>query len=456
MDHDFFQEQKPNEEIERVPATPELIKQPIQKRGKRVKWKKILLTVGLAVVAFGCGVLTCWASLDPEIRTILAVKDKIQEDYYQEVTDEDFYKAIFGGINDDLLDPYSQYMTPEEFSATISDLEGNRVGIGLVFSSSTEAPLRITRVCGNSPAEEAGVLAGECIIAYGKTEDALTEASNFDAFSDFVSSYEEKEEFVLKLQAGDSQRFVTVYKGAYVENYVFYRTNKSSYVFTGENADILTEKGTPLACLDDDTAYIRLVQFTGNAAEEFDVAMSQFQKDGKKHLILDLRGNGGGYLDTMQLIASYFCKNATVAEPVVAVADFGDKRTQYNAYGNWYYEYFTNESQIYLLADAYSASASECLIGCMIDYGAIAFENICLAEREGVAKTYGKGIMQETQLVNFLKQDAITLTTAEIRWPLSDRSIHGRGVVPQDGVKTVEGNIDYELETQNAIKALLE
>jgi len=183
--------------------------------------------------------------------------------------------------------------------------------------------------------------------------------------------------------------------------------------------------------------------------------MQQFKEEGKKHLILHLRENGGGYLDTMQSIASYFCKESEKSKPIVAVADFGEKRTSYNAYGNWYEDCFAQDSRICVLADAYSASASECLIGCMIDYGAIEFSDICLAERNGVAKTFGKGIMQETRLINFLKQDAITLTTAEIRWPVSDRSIHDRGVLPEDGALTVEEKIDYEAETINAIKALL-
>ena len=344
---------------------------------------------------------------------------------------------------------------PEEFNAAISDLEGKRIGVGLVFTSSSSDPLRITRVSGNSPAEAAGVMAGERIVAYGKTQESLTVATTFEAFSAFLSGYQEKEEFVVQLERGDTTRFVRLHKAAYVENYVFYRTKNTSYVFTGEDADILTEKGLPLDYLDEDTAYIRLAQFTGNAATEFDLAMEQFKKDGKKNLILDLRENGGGYLDTMQSIASYFCKSATTSEPVVAVADYGEKRTQYYAYGNRYYDYFTKESRIYLLADGYSASASECLIGCMIDYGTIDFEDICLAERDGVAKTYGKGIMQETQLVNYLQQDAITLTTAEIRWPISDRSIHGRGVLPEDGAKTVKEDIDFEQETKNAIQFLL-
>ena len=156
----------------------------------------------------------------------------------------------------------------------------------------------------------------------------------------------------------------------------------------------------------------------------------------------------------MQSISKYFCKNAKEKTPVVAVADFGEKRTSYKATGNCYYDYFTNESRICVLADRYSASASECLIGCMIDYGAISYADICLAERGGVAKTYGKGIMQETTLVNLFRQDAITLTTAEIRWPVSDNSIHGRGVLPEDGTKTVEENIDFEKETENALKVL--
>jgi C-terminal processing protease CtpA/Prc len=92
----------------------------------------------------------------------------------------------------------------------------------------------------------------------------------------------------------------------------------------------------------------------------------------------------------------------------------------------------------------------------MLDYGAVEFADICLAERSGAAKTYGKGIMQETKLINILQQDAITLTTAEIRWPISDRSIHGRGVLPEDGALTVEENVDFETETVNAIQKLLE
>ena len=456
MDYDFFDEDnQPQEEnnTQRVPAPMEEQAVPSQRRGKNVK--KTILAIGLAVVIFLSGMLTTWMLLDPQMRSLVVVKDKIQKDYYREVTDEEFYKVIFGGINDELLDAYSGYLTPEEFALRISEMEGNRLGVGLVFAAQQTEPLRITRVCGNSPAEEAGVIVGETIVACGKSEATLTPCSTFEEFSSFFQGYGEKEEFFLRLHLNGVTRNVKLYKSAYVENYVFYRTNSKSYGFMGANAETWTEIGAPLPILDDDTAYIRLIQFTANASREFDRAMQQFKQEGKKNLILDLRENGGGYVSTMQSIASYFCKTATEKEPIVAIADFGEKRTVYRANGNYYSEYFSVDSRICVLADRYTASASECLIGCMLDYGTIAYGDICLSERSGVAKTYGKGIMQETSLVNLLKQDAITLTTAEIRWPLSNNSIHGRGVLPEDGALTVVEDIDYEIETINAIKILL-
>ena len=457
MDYDFFndnnQQKGQGNDTQRIPAPMQNEYMPTPKKKNGVG--KVIVSIAVAVSIFLSGMWATWMLIDPEIRTLLAVKRKIQSDYYQEITDEEFYRAIFGGINDDLLDAYSEYMTPEEFAAMYSDMQGNRSGIGLVFGAQTDDPLRITRVCGNSPAEEVGIVAGERVVACGRTEAELTPCQTFAEFSQILGGFADEEQFVLKLELGNEERCVTVCKTAYVENNVFYRSSTSAYAFTGANAQVLTEKGAPLTCLDEDTAYIRLIQFTGNAANEFALAMGQFRKEGKKNLILDLRENGGGYLDIMQSIASYFCKTTTERQPIVAVADFGEKTTQYRATANYYDGYFVEDSRICVLADKYSASASECLLGSMLDYGAIGYQDICLIERGGVAKTYGKGIMQETSYVSMVNQDAITLTTAEIRWPVSNNSIHGRGILPEDGTVVCIENADYETETINAVKALL-
>ncbi len=460
MAQDFFDEENegksPQNQTQRN-HTPSVSSEkrelPPPKKEKKVRWWHIVTAVCIAVFAFFGGYMASWSSLDPEIRTLLSVKKSIQKNYYKEVTDEEFYRAVFGGINDDLLDAYSQYMTPEEYAEVLQDLQGNRSGIGLVFAAEGENQLRILRVCGNSPAEEAGIVAGEKILSCGATADSLTACTTFDEFSSLLATYEEGVSFYIGVQSTLGERVVEICKKEYVENYVFYRTSTEAYTFTGERATELTQKGTPMDYLPADTAYIRLIQFTGNAAKEFASAMSQFKADGKKHLILDLRENGGGYLDVMQSIASYFCKSATEKKPVVAIADYGEKNVTYAATGNVYCDYFAEDSRIFVLADSGTASASECLIGCMVDYGAIDYGNICLATRYGVTRTYGKGIMQETTFVDWIKKDALKLTTAEIRWP-SGNSIHGRGILPEDGTKTVAQNDDFETETKAAVEIL--
>ena len=251
---------------------------------------------------------------------------------------------------------------------------------------------------------------------------------------------------------GAETHIVELYRSSYVENLVFYRTNSNAYTFMGEKATA-AEKGNPISVLDEETAYIRLVQFAGNAVAEFDGAMRLFKQERKKNLVLDLRGNGGGYMDTLIEIAKYFCKDGGKT-PIVAIADYGEKKEKFKASKNLYSEYFSQDSRICILADGDTASASECLIGCLIDYGATKYADVCLTEYNGIAKTYGKGIMQTTYHVDYIKGDAIQLTTAEIRWPVSNHCIHNRGVLSSDGTRTVQQNYAGETELENAIKAL--
>jgi carboxyl-terminal processing protease len=312
----------------------------------------------------------------------------------------------------------------------------------------------IVRVCGNSPAEQAGVQVGDYIVGYGKTETDLTKNQVFADFSTFLNTLSESEPFFVRVKRGAEELTVSMSRESYVENYVFYRTKTTSYGFTGQKADTWTETGKPLTCLEEDTAYIRLIQFGEGAEKLFAMAMEHFKADGKKHLVLDLRENGGGYLETMQDIAGYFCKNTDKKRPKVVVAKGKNDKEIFNAKRNVYDEYFAEDSKIYVLADEGTASASECLIGSMIDYGAMDFSNICLIERNGTAKTYGKGIMQTTYYLS-AKLNAVKLTTAEIYWPISDRSIHGRGVLPEDGARTAKENAYGDAEIAGALAVLL-
>ena len=418
---------------------------------KKRNIKTVITSIAIAVVFFVLGGFSMWLSIDKELWTLTKIKKAIDAQYYKEIDDEDFYNALIGAVNHDLLDAYSQYMTAEEYRQDRNDMAGKRIGIGGVFSTQNankEPQMLVTRVSGNSPAETAGLRAGDYVTAFGKIDTELTESVVFQDFSDFLQTCEENERFYIRVRRGEENEILQLSRQAYVENYLFYRTSTQAYAFGGKKADELQEKGEPLTFLDEDTAYIRLTQFAGNADDCFDDLMKLFKEQGKKNLVLDLRDNGGGYLDIMQRIAKYFCKNATENKPLAVFADYGEKTEKFYATGNVYYDYFSEDSRIYVLADNGTASASECLIGCMVDYGAVAFSDICLIERNGVAKSYGKGIMQTTFLLGVMG-DAIRLTTAEIHWPVSNRSIHGRGVLPEDGAKISPSNFygDGEIES---------
>lgn len=425
-----------------------------EKKHKRA-WAAVGIALGL-IASYFVGYFSYSAGLDSEMRSLIKTKDAIQDLYYDEVTDEQFYNVLFGAINNQLLDPYSAYMNADEFAAFLADAEGIWSGLGISFSTQDEkgnAQLLITRVSGNSPAERAGLTEGTYIVGYGETETQLTYDAKYEDFLAFVDGREADEAFTLAIKKEGVEEKISIAKEAFVENYVFYRTNKTAYRFTGEDALTETEWQNPLTALDDDTAYIRLTLFNGNAAKQFKTAMKRFKEEGKKHLVLDLRENGGGYMDILQEIASYFCKNASSQKPLIAKAKYKDGDVdKFEANGNYYSSYFSADSKIRLLADHNTASASECLIGCMIDYGTLTYADICLSERQGVAKTYGKGIMQSTYPLRFLgKIDAIKLTTAKIFWPISETCIHDRGVLPDDGCFTVKENYQKDAELTAAL-----
>ncbi|MDE7373288.1 MAG: hypothetical protein K2N18_04415, partial [Clostridia bacterium] len=119
--------------------------------------------------------------------------------------------------------------------------------------------------------------------------------------------------------------------------------------------------------------------------------------------------------------------------------------------------YYFDDARITVLADEHTASASECLIGVMIDYETIGFSDIYLHKNgKGEARTYGKGIMQ-TSHDDDPSGGALKLTTAEIFWPKSDRSIHGVGVTPNDGANAISSPLlpgANDSFLQEVIKAL--
>ncbi len=446
-----------------VQQNPAPVEDPKTDGGNRLKkrgtGRKILYRLLALVASFALGSMACYFSFDPELRSLAKLKGTIQGKYYKEITDEEFYDVVFDAVNGKLLDRYSAYMTADEYAADLAEGTGYWSGIGIDFlikENAGDESTRIATVSGNSPAEKAGIEGGAYLVGFGKTEESVEHNPSFTDFEEFLKGQGKGETFYVKIKDGEDIKIVSLAKKAFVENYVYYRTSETGYRFEGQKATTMVEFNGALRALDQDTAYIRLTQFNGNAAEQFKKAMDKFKADGKKHLVLDLRANGGGYMDILSEIASYFTKNTKSNAPLIAVAtERSGKTEKFYAEGNYFGKYFQSDSKIRVLADNGTASASECLIGAMVDYGAVGYGDIFLSYRGETAKTYGKGIMQTTYPLSPTSgsTDAVRLTTATIRWPVSGRCIHDIGLTVADGCPTLaedeygDGEILAALET---------
>lgn len=420
------------EEFGKLPQTP-------RERADRTALR--ILCVALAVLFVllaGAGGFFIWYyTRDPAERTLSWVKSMVRKHYYQEIPEELLDAAemedIFGGDGKEgLLDRYSAYYTAEELKAQLETQAGHQTGTGLSFLQSSDG-LQIYRVAGNSPAEHCGLTAGLYLLGYGEDESADTVYTDFNTFSTFVGAQADEEIFYLRAgeEPADEGEVYAVCKAAYTQSYVFYDDAEESYRYTGDRTEGLGISDSELTFLPADAAYIRIDSFAGDAARQLRGLLEVFASKGKTGLILDLRNNGGGQLDVLAEIASMLCKNAEGSFPVVNI-EYRSGAESYSAARSDYYEYFTAETEITVLANYNTASASEALIGAMLDYGSIGYEDIFLAEIDGTAHTYGKGIMQTTY-TNLLTGEGIKLTTAAICWPVSGNCIQDRGILPADG-----------------------
>lgn len=416
---------------------------------KKILWA--VVAVAAAAALFFAGYYTYYLSLGDGFRSLLWVKNMIQDEYYQEISDDDFWQsAIDGAIAG--LDQYSAYYTDEEYDAVTDENLGLRAGIGVSFFAGSN---KISKVAIGSPvffAQQNADLAGAWVTGVGASESGIADTFTSAALSSEMAKYGEGDTVVVRVSekgADDKDdatcRTVSVVSASYHESYVLYasRTDagqaRAFAVIYGEDGEGAWTDVSAYTAADEKVpagqAYLRLVQFNGGASDEFALAAQQYKEDGLQKLLLDLRNNGGGRLDILQRIAPYFIANTDDARAVIMRARYrSGEETVSRAVGNKYGEYFAG-SEIYVAANGNTASASEALIGAMIDYGAIGFEDIYITDtvqKEGyAAATYGKGIMQSTY-VNTKTGEAIKLTTAQIYWP-NGRTIHDVGITVNDG-----------------------
>ena len=307
----------------------------------------------------------------------------VQREYYREVDAEALETAAIDGMLAALGDPYTFYYTDEAYAAMNEETTGQYVGVGMLVGEAADGTLRVLRVFRGSPAEKAGIEAGDALLAIdgasvaGETPMSLSEASA-------LLKGEGETPVEVEVERGGETLSFTLDRGEVSINYVEY------------------------SILEGDVGYLSIYQFTGDDVEGVKEAISAFQQAGVSALVVDVRSNPGGLLTDVVDICDMLLPEGLI----VYTEDRSGAREEFYADGEYW------DVPMAVLVNGDSASASEIFAAAVQDTG----RGIVVGE-----VTYGKGVVQT--LHAFPEGDGMQLTTATYYTP-SGASIHGQGVTP--------------------------
>lgn len=273
------------------------------------------------------------------------------------------------------LDPHSTYSDPEEVKRMNEPLQGNFEGIGIQFNMAEDTLLVIQPVSGG-PSEKVGILAGDRIIM---VEDTLIAG--------------------VKMSTEDIMRRLRGPKDSKVNLKILRRGVKELLPFTVKRDKIPVYSLDASYMIKDKIGYIRINRFAATTHEEFKKALTGLQKKGMKDLILDLQGNGGGYLNAAIDIANEFLGKK---ELIVYTEGRRNPRSEFFAKGTGEFQ----NGRLMVLVDEFSASASEIVTGAVQDWD----RGVVVGRR-----SFGKGLVQRP--IDLPDGSMIRLTVARYYTP---------------------------------------
>lgn len=312
--------------------------------------KRIILFILLTGLAY----VTSWAQKpDMEARKLQIALYAVSN-LYVDPTDETklVEDAITGML--EKLDPHSTYTDPEETKEMTEPLEGNFDGIGIQFNLLTDT-VYVIQVVPGGPSEKVGLMAGDRIIEVNDTVIAG-----------------------VKMKTTDIMKRLRGPKGSEVRVKVKRGSEKELLDFTITRGKIPVYSIDAAYMADKNTGYIKLNRFAASSSNEFQEAMKKLEKKGMKNLILDLQGNGGGYLNIAIELADEF-----LSKGKLIVYTEGTKQKRQDAISTMKGDF--EEGKLAILVDESSASASEILSGAVQDWD----RGVIIGRR-----TFGKGLVQ--------------------------------------------------------------
>ncbi len=318
--------------------------------------------------------------------------------------------GAIGGMVDSLNDPYTVFLPPEQAKIFESDIAGNFEGVGMEIGI-REGVLTVVAPLKGTPASKAGIQSGDKIF---KINDTLTDNLNTDQAVKIIRG-----------KVGTKVRF-TILRG---------------------DSDTPMEISVTRAVIDiptldsemrkDGIFVIRLYSFSATSPNLFRDALRKFVRSGSDKLVLDLRGNPGGFLEAAVDMASWFLPTGEVV--VREEYKDGSDQVLHRSRG---YDIFSKNLKMAILIDKGSASASEILAGALSEHG--------VASLVG-STSYGKGSVQE--LIKITTDSSLKVTIAQWLTP-NGRSISAGGLTPNVQVDLTEA--DYKAGRDPQLSAAVE
>ncbi len=291
------------------------------------------------------------------------------------------------------LDDYTEYYTQEEFMSYLNNVNHTFYGIGVIIQKEGDY-VEITNVLEDGSAFSAGIEAGDLIKAVdGKDMTGLT---------------------IDQVQAA-----VTGELGTKVEITVL--RNQQEYTYTMYRAPV-NDMTVNHIVLDENTAYVSIINFAQNTAQEFKDVLKKLDEKQITNIILDLRNNPGGYLDAAVEIAKVIVPKGIIVQTMYRQCEANEV----------YYSYLENPKYRFaVLVNEYTASAAEVLTSAMQE------SEVATVIGE---KTYGKAVIQE--MFNLRDYSGFKITTGRYL-TRTGKEINHKGITPDDYVINVTEPIDY-------------
>lgn len=370
---------------------------------------------GALIMLCGTGVVSCGIRLSEDASSeekLSVLKGLIDENYIGDVDEEALEEGIYKGYIQGLEDPYSVYYNEEETKDLYETTEGEYSGIGAVLSQDLESGvITLVQIYEGSPAAKAGL----------KGNDILTKVGD------------------IEVTGVDLSEVVTYIKGEK-------GTDVDLTVLRGEDAEEITVTATrdtveaqtvKYEMLEGQTGYLSVSEFDSVTYAQYEEALNELTAQGMTGLIVDLRNNPGGNLNTVCEMLDLVLPKGTI----VYTEDKDGKRETATSDD----EHQINVPMV-VLVNGNSASASEIYAGAIQDYG--------IGKIVGT-QTYGKGVVQ--QIFDLGDGTSVKLTIAEYFTP-NGRNIDGEGITPDVEVEyeADENNPEADNQLEKALEVMKE